>query len=97
MKASGNGPPGKFRLTLAENVELEAIRALQYEGTPLENAQNFKEQGNEMVKLRRWKDGQEFYTNAIDLLRQAEGREERELQTICYVNRALCNLELSEL
>ena len=52
------------------NTELEAIRALQYEGSPAEIAQGFKEQGNEMVKLKRWKDGQEFYTKGIIVLSQ---------------------------
>ncbi len=52
------------------------MRALQYDGTPLENAQSFKEQGNEMAKGRRWKDGQEFYTRAILILQS--NRVERE-------------------
>ena len=94
-----------------DNVELEAIRALQYEGTPAENALSFKEQGNEMVKERRWSDGKEFYTKAIVVLAQKVGEqqggdqsgaedmptereEERNIEEACYVNRALCNLEL---
>jgi len=100
-----------------QNVELEAIRALQYEGTPAEIAQGFKEQGNEMTRAKRWKDGQEFYSKGIAVLvqkrglggtqhgtsaalsdsgREAEERNESELLEACYVNRALCNLELSE-
>ncbi len=95
-----------------ENIELEAIRALQYEGTPAENAQSFKEQGNELVKAKRWKDGKEFYTKGIAVLsrrpqnlqqagktqsadEKAEDGREKELEEVCYVNRALCNLELS--
>ena len=93
-----------------ENIELEAIRALQYEGTPAENAQSFKEQGNELVKAKRWKDGKEFYTKGIAVLSRnpqdlqeagkipsadAERGKEKELEEVCYVNRALCNLELS--
>ena len=54
----------------SENVELEALRELQYEGTAAEVAQGFKEQGNEMVRSKRWKDGQEFYTKAIAVLSQ---------------------------
>ena len=87
------------------------MRALQYEGTPLENAQNFKEQGNDMVKAKRWKDGQEFYSKAILVLhksrldrkgqmpedgdQKSEMFKETKLEETCLVNRALCNLELS--
>lgn len=101
-----------------ENVELEALRALQYEGTPAEIAQGFKEQGNEVVKVKRWKDGKEFYTKGLAVLAQrrkarslkiadeteemssiaedeAEIDKQRELEEVCFVNRALCNLELS--
>lgn len=98
-------------------MELEALRALQYEGTPTEIAQGFKEQGNEVVKMKRWKDGKEYYTKGLAVLvqqkkkrvseasqkvyepatpeKEAEIRKEKELEEVCYVNRALCNLELS--
>ena len=99
-------------------MELEALRALQYEGTPAEIAQGFKEQGNEVVKLKRWNDGKEFYTKGLAVLAErrkarllgssyvpgeepsiAEDRAEigkqKELEEACFVNRALCNLELS--
>ena len=101
-----------------DNVELDALRALQYEGTPAEVAQGFKEQGNEAVKMRRWKDGKEFYTKGLAVLVQrkkirslkppneteekppiAEDEavigKQKELEEACYINRALCNLELS--
>ncbi len=93
------------------------MRALQYEGTPAEIAQGFKEQGNEMAKAKRWMDGKEFYTKGIAVLCQKhkgepeaaheplavqsqadaenELRKEQELEEACFVNRALCNLELS--
>ncbi len=91
------------------------MRALQYEGTPAENAQGFKEQGNEMVKVKRWKDAKEFYTQGLAVLYQnkeqfsnvprkdgeadpvdeEEARKERSIEEACYVNRAICNLELS--
>ncbi|KAG8526127.1 uncharacterized protein KY384_000120 [Bacidia gigantensis] len=91
-----------------ENLELEAIRALQYEGTPAENALSFKEQGNEMVKEKRWTDAKEFYTKAIAVLSKRIGShegesganperdhmQEKDLDEACHVNRALCNLEL---
>lgn len=107
----------KYRVD-GDNVELDALRALQYEGTPAEIAQGFKEQGNEVVKMKRWKDGKEFYTKALAVLAQskkarllrssngdgeqppiaedeAEIRKQTELEEACFVNRALCNLELS--
>lgn len=101
-----------------DNVELDALRALQYEGTPAEIAQGFKEQGNEVVRMKQWKDGKEYYTKALAVLAQrkrvrsfkslqeggekpsvaedeAEIGKQKELEEACYVNRALCNLEMS--
>ncbi|KAL8676395.1 MAG: hypothetical protein Q9224_007292, partial [Gallowayella concinna] len=99
-----------------ENIQLEALRALQYEGTRAEVALGFKERGNEMVAEKRWKDAKEFYTKGIVALKQTpkqseepvtsedaervrEGEEEerekeKKIEEACYVNRALCNLEL---
>ncbi|KAI4105882.1 MAG: hypothetical protein LQ339_003200 [Xanthoria mediterranea] len=101
-----------------KNVELEALRALQYEGTRAEIALGFKERGNEMVGEKRWGDAKEFYTKGILALRkrseqqgeqsnndgdgggdgdgseQEEMAKERKIEEACYVNRALCNLEL---
>ncbi|KAL8706597.1 MAG: hypothetical protein Q9201_000344, partial [Fulgogasparrea decipioides] len=53
-----------------ENIELEALRALQYEGTRAEIALGFKERGNEMVAQKRWKDAKEFYSKGIAALKQ---------------------------
>jgi len=87
---------------------LDAIRALQYEGTKVEIAQVFKEQGNEMVKDKKWGDAKEFYTKAIAVLTDKseakwekgadpglDAKKEKELEEQCFTNRALCNLELS--
>ncbi|KAH6666308.1 putative Hsp70/Hsp90 co-chaperone CNS1 [Halenospora varia] len=57
-----------FMTDLEENDDLEALKALAYEGTPSEVAQNFKEQGNETFKEKRWKDAKEFYGKAIQVL-----------------------------
>jgi tetratricopeptide (TPR) repeat protein len=57
-----------FMTDLEENDELEAFKALAYEGTPSEVAGNFKEQGNDVFKLKRWADAKEFYTKAINVL-----------------------------
>ncbi|EXJ67620.1 uncharacterized protein A1O5_08966 [Cladophialophora psammophila CBS 110553] len=90
-----------------ENIMLEAIKALQHEGTKADVAQGFKERGNEMVAEKKWKDAKEFYTKGIAVL--ADNDEERwdkaEDQTAeeklrvllneqLHVNRARCNLEL---
>ena len=97
-----------------ENIELEAMRALQYEGTRAEIAQNFREQGNEMARSKRWRDGKEYYTKGLAALKQpqskpptvtdnqaptildpdSETKKEEEIEEACYINRALCNLEL---
>ena len=97
-----------MRSTDEDNELLEAIKALQHEGTKAEVLQNFKEQGNEMVKNKRWKDAKEFYTKGVAVLTskaddkwdqpqdvREEGAKMKLLEEQIYVNRALCNLELS--
>jgi len=97
-------------------VGLEAIRALQYEGSRAEVARGFKERGNEMVKEKRWKDAKESYTQGLGALSRKvdasnkatvdekkadakpaseEEKETERSEEALYVNRALCNLELS--
>ncbi len=99
-----------FMTELEENDELEAFKALAYEGTPAEVALNFKERGNECFKDRQWADAKEFYTKGIQFLQaeqrkrateagsdHAVGPEEREeLQILetSLVNRAACHLSL---
>jgi hypothetical protein len=97
-------------VTDGENVMLEAIRALQYEGTRGEVALNFREQGNEAAKMKNWTDAKEFYTKAIAVLNvkkeddkwekptdlEKEEKMLKEAREACYANRAMCNLELSE-
>src|SRR5882757_10568089 len=91
-----------------ENILLEALKALQHEGTKSEVAQGFKERGNEMVTGKKWKDAKEFYTQGIAVLGDksedkwdtaedvaAETKQRIILEELLYVNRARCNLELS--
>lgn len=66
-----------FMTELEENDETEAFKALAYEGTPLENASEFKEQGNECFKTRRWADAKEFYTKGV-LILAAEERKRKQ-------------------
>lgn len=63
-----------------------------------------------MVKDKMWSDAKEFYTRAIAVLTARSGdkweepsdpaeeeKKEKELEEQCFVNRALCQLELSKL
>ncbi|KAF2835200.1 TPR repeat protein-like protein [Patellaria atrata CBS 101060] len=52
-----------------ENVELEALKALVFEGTRAEVAANFREQANELAKIKNWVDAKEFYTKALAALK----------------------------
>lgn len=90
-----------------ENLMLDAIQAMQNEGTRSEVAGNYREQGNEAAKEKRWADAKEFYTKAILVLQAKEDKwdkpedpvEEdklrRQIEEASYINRALCHLELS--
>ncbi|KAK4100266.1 TPR-like protein [Parathielavia hyrcaniae] len=60
-----------------DNEELAALQALAYDGTPLENAANFKEQGNECFREKRWSDAREFYGKGIAILAAEEQRRAR--------------------
>lgn len=89
------------------------MRALKYEGTPVEIALGLKNDGNEMAKLKRWKEAKDLYTQALGMLHKShrasasaeptrtsstapeKSQQEKSIEEACYVNRALCNLELS--
>ncbi|KAF2822735.1 TPR repeat protein-like protein [Ophiobolus disseminans] len=51
-----------------ENLALEALKALAYEGTRAEVAENFRQQGNECARAKQWTDAREFYDKAIAAL-----------------------------
>jgi tetratricopeptide (TPR) repeat protein len=90
------------------NKELEALQAMSYEGDPHEIAENFKTQGNDCYKHKRYTDAVEYYTQAIAVdissssdkkIEDIEEREKeakllKEIKVACYSNRAACNLEL---
>lgn len=59
------------------NTHLDALQALAYEGTPLENAADFKASGNEAFRERRWADAREYYGRGIAIL-SAEGQRRKE-------------------
>jgi tetratricopeptide (TPR) repeat protein len=72
-----------------ERPEIEALKALAYEGEPDEVAENFKKQGNDRYKWKMYKDAVEFYTKGIDV-----GCGVEHIEAALYLNRAACNLEL---
>lgn len=51
-----------------DNPGLEAMKALAYEGSRVEIAENFREQGNECARAKQWQDAKEFYDKAIQSL-----------------------------
>ncbi|WEW62003.1 HSP70/90 co-chaperone [Emydomyces testavorans] len=57
-----------------ENVFLEAIRALQHEGTRAEVAGGFHETGNELAREKNWVDAREFYGKALAAIRDTAGK-----------------------
>lgn len=72
-----------------ENIELEALKSLAYDGEPDEVATNFKNQGNDCYKAKQYKNAAEFYTKGLEM-----DCDDTELNTALLVNRAACNLEL---
>lgn len=90
-----------------QNVLLDAIQAMQNEGTRGDVAQNFREQGNEAAKEKRWVDAKEFYSKAIAVVQAKDDKWDRpenpngeqallrQVEEASFINRGLCNLELS--
>ncbi|KAI9295661.1 TPR-like protein [Neoconidiobolus thromboides FSU 785] len=74
-----------------ENVALAALQTLKFDGTPEENAKNFKELGNECFAQGKasYKDAIQYFTQALD-----QYSKDDQLNVICYINRAAVNLEL---
>ncbi|KAJ4472153.1 40S ribosomal protein S7 [Lentinula aciculospora] len=73
----------------AENTTLAALQSLAHEGTPDEIAENFKEQGNDYFRGKRYRDAIGFYTQGIDAKPDSPA-----LLEALLCNRAACNLEL---
>ncbi|TVY38210.1 Hsp70/Hsp90 co-chaperone [Lachnellula subtilissima] len=88
-----------FMTDLEENDDLEALRALAYEGTPEEVALGFKDRGNECFKGRDWFNAKEFYRQGIEVLlleirkRQKASPEERSKEDAEEVKREIGILE----
>ncbi|KAF8639925.1 hypothetical protein AX17_001175 [Amanita inopinata Kibby_2008] len=73
----------------SDDVALAALQSLAHEGTPDEVAQNFKDQGNDYFKGKRYREALGFYTQGIDAK-----PTDPVLQEALLCNRAVCNLEL---
>ncbi|KAK0550295.1 HSP70/90 co-chaperone [Tilletia horrida] len=82
-------PAGDDSGDSSTNAAFEALQSLAFDGTPDEIAENFKGQGNEYFKVKRYKDAVVFYTKALD----AHPTDSKLLETV-HLNRAACNLEL---
>ncbi|KAK3319303.1 hypothetical protein B0H66DRAFT_476234 [Apodospora peruviana] len=67
-----------------DNEDVKALQALAYEGTRLENGQNFKEQGNECFREKRWSDAKEFYGKGVAILATQETKRRRRRTTAVF-------------
>lgn len=72
-----------------QNEALDALQALIHDGTPDEIAGNFKAQGNDYVKAKRYREALGFYNQAID----SKPTDQALIESL-LLNRAVCNLEL---
>ncbi|KDQ64929.1 hypothetical protein JAAARDRAFT_52854 [Jaapia argillacea MUCL 33604] len=91
LKAFDNVPLFMKSLPTEESSDpaLEALQSLVHEGPPDEVAENFKDQGNDYFKGKRYREALGFYTQGLDA--------KPTLPALCealYCNRAACNLEL---
>ncbi|CAK7235203.1 HSP70/90 co-chaperone [Sporothrix bragantina] len=66
-----------FMTDLEDNDDIAALQALAYEGTPFENAGDFKERGNECFRDKQWADAREFYGKGVALLVAEDRRRAR--------------------
>lgn len=57
-----------FMTELEENDDIAALQALAYEGTPLENATDFKDRGNECFAAKKLRDAVEFYGKGVNII-----------------------------
>lgn len=57
-----------------ENMMLEALKAIAYEGTRYEIAENFRQQGNECARAKQWTDAKEFYDKALAALKGPQSK-----------------------
>ncbi|RHZ46535.1 hypothetical protein Glove_615g4 [Diversispora epigaea] len=73
-----------------ESETLAALQSLMYEGSPEEIADNFKNQGNDCFKNKKYQDAIIYYTKALE---ESKCQDNKILED-CLTNRAAVNLEL---
>ncbi|KAG8218358.1 40S ribosomal protein S7 [Butyriboletus roseoflavus] len=73
----------------SDDVALQALQSLIYDGTADEIAHSFKKQGNDYFKGKRYREAIGFYTQGLDA-----NPTDSALQEALYCNRSACNLEL---
>lgn len=66
-----------FMTELEENDDIAALQAIAYEGTPLENAAEFKERGNECFAAKGHRDAVEFYGKGVSIIWLEERKRRR--------------------
>ncbi|CAK7893219.1 hsp70/Hsp90 co-chaperone Cns1p [[Candida] anglica] len=72
-----------------ENLGVEALKSLAYDGEPDEIATNFKNQGNEAFKQKQYKTAITFYTKGIEVDCGVDA-----ISAALHLNRAACHLEV---
>ncbi|KAH8830202.1 hypothetical protein DL96DRAFT_1461291 [Flagelloscypha sp. PMI_526] len=72
-----------------DDSKLAALQSLVFDGTPDEVASNFKDQGNDYFKGKRYREAVGFYTQGIDA-----NPTDASIMEALLNNRAACNLEL---
>ncbi|KAH9943373.1 uncharacterized protein BXZ73DRAFT_40425 [Epithele typhae] len=73
----------------SDDATLSALQSLAHEGTPDEVAQNFKEQGNDYFKGKKYREALGFYAQGVDA-----HPDDKTLLEALLCNSAACNLEL---
>jgi hypothetical protein len=63
-----------------QNDALEALKALAYEGTRAEVAENFRQQGNDCARAKQWTDAKDFYDKALAALRGPQNNPDPDAQ-----------------
>ncbi|GAV50140.1 hypothetical protein ZYGR_0S02740 [Zygosaccharomyces rouxii] len=71
------------------NLELEALKALAYDGEPHEVAENFKNQANDLYKAKRFKEAREVYKKGIEI----KCNDDKVNESL-FANLAACELEI---
>ncbi|ODV60278.1 HSP70/90 family co-chaperone CNS1 ASCRUDRAFT_76294 [Ascoidea rubescens DSM 1968] len=82
-----------------DNMQLEALKALVYDGEPEEIATNFKNQGNDCFKSKDYKNAVIYYSKGIAVLTNPENKTESnivdlDILKVLYLNRSIANFNL---